>query len=185
MGWKWKPLIFFTLKLPPSPPQLSPQNDSGGGSPWSCSRTPSLRLHPLDPSLPSLSRRFEVISPSEKLLLETNPSICSRTWGVRCISSLPKRYSGRNSWQKCMGFLALSLHLDTFCYTGWCNPSISQQKHVLRYSSFFIDGQTCFSITLQLTLPVCCYYYLCSLRTKPKQSINKEKQTSLLLLFNK
>lgn len=97
MNWKQKSLGFFTLKLLPLPSYLSSQNNSGGGSPQSCSRTPHFSLHPLDPSLLSLLRQFEVNSPSEKLLLETNPSICSRIWGVRWIPSLPKRYSSRNS----------------------------------------------------------------------------------------
>lgn len=88
MSWKCKLLGFFMLKFPPSALQLSSHNSSRGGSPWSCSRI-SFLLHPLDPPLPSFLRQSEVISPSEKSLRETNPSICSRTWGVRWNSFLP------------------------------------------------------------------------------------------------
>lgn len=61
----------------PSASQISSQSSSRGGSSWSCLKNASFLLHPVDPPLPSLLRQSEVISPSEKLLLETNPSICS------------------------------------------------------------------------------------------------------------
>lgn len=79
---------FFYAETSLSALQLSLQNSSRGGSLWSCLRTASFLLHPPDPPLPSLLRQSEVISPSEKLMLETKPSICSRTWGVRWNSFL-------------------------------------------------------------------------------------------------
>lgn len=73
------------------------------------------------------------------------------------------------SWQKWMGLLALSLHL--------CNILLHRMMQSLSISTeartkifvVFSDGQTCFSQTLQLTLHVCCYYYVHSLRKKTQR----------------
>lgn len=176
MSWKWKPLGFFMLKLPPSPPQLSSQNNSVGGSPWSCLRTPPFSLHPLDCSLLSLLRQSEVNSPSAKLLLETNPSICSRIWGARWIPSLPKRYSSRNS-------LGRKVWVYWPYLRTWIH-SVTQDDAILVYlnRSTYQDISWFFLMVRHASLKHCNLVYMfvvisiyILLEKNPKESTNKEK----------